>query len=143
MELATREGAALRRRIAPRGPVDMDAVAGMVGAELGDWTENRWVERWLRGQTASDEAAPAEWRRWIAAHAIGHHLLHGDDDRWRGRHREMGADAEREAEGFAWALLVDEQEAETMRFREPWQVAAFFGVPEQAVRDHWDMPRLE
>ncbi len=140
MERATREGAALRRRIDPRGPVDVEAAAGVAGVDVGGWSEARWNE--LGGQAAPDDGAPEEWLRWLAAHAIGHQMLHGGDGQWRARHGEVDTEAELEAEGFAWALLVDEREAETMRFREPWQVAAFFGVPEKAVLGHWDMPEL-
>ena len=140
MDRATREGAALRCRIDSRGPVEVEAAAGLAGVDLGDWAEDRWKER--AGRAASGHGTPEKWRRWLAAHAIGHQMIHGDGGQWRERHGEVDAEVELEAEGFAWALLVDEREAETMRFREPWQVAAFFRVPEEVVRGHWDMPGL-
>jgi Zn-dependent peptidase ImmA (M78 family) len=41
---------------------------------------------------------------------------------------------ERQAEEFAYGLLVDEAEARREGFTEAWQVAEHFGVPEQMVR---------
>ena len=37
---------------------------------------------------------------------------------------------------LAWLLLVDDQQAETLRFREAWQWADYFNVPEEIVIEY-------
>ena len=43
----------------------------------------------------------------------------------------LGVASERQAEDFAWGLLVDEREAMTARVGEPWEIADHFGIPEE------------
>ena len=46
----------------------------------------------------------------------------------------LGVASERQAEDFAWGLLVDEREAEAAWALEPWEIADYFGIPEEVGR---------
>tara|TARA_B100001146_G_C15915330_1_gene320597 strand:- start:207 stop:551 length:345 start_codon:yes stop_codon:yes gene_type:complete len=37
---------------------------------------------------------------------------------------------------IAWLLLVDDQQAETLRFRESWQWADYFQIPDKVANDY-------
>jgi hypothetical protein len=46
----------------------------------------------------------------------------------------LGVASERQAEDFAWGLLVDEREAQAAWALEPWEIADYFRIPEQVGR---------
>ena len=48
--------------------------------------------------------------------------------------RSLAPRVEREAEEFAGALLMDGREALEQRLVHPWEVAEYFGVPEELAR---------
>ena len=74
------------------------------------------------------------WQRWVTAHAIGHRLLHPGNHLWIRLHTGLAQRFEREAEDFARALLVDSQEAAKAGLMQSWEVAEYFGVPEELIR---------
>ena len=41
-----------------------------------------------------------------------------------------------EINDLVWLLLVDDKQAETLRFREPWQWAEYFQIPDEIVNDY-------
>ena len=53
---------------------------------------------------------------------------------WLRDHTLLGHRVEREAEEFAGALLMDGREALEHGLMHPWEVAEYFGVPEEMVR---------
>ena len=70
----------------------------------------------------------------MTAHAIGHRLLHPGNHLWIRLHTGLAQRFEREAEDFARALLVDSQEAAKAGLMQSWEVAEYFGVPDEVVR---------
>ena len=86
------------------------------------------------GVIATARRLDAHWRRWVIAHAVGHHLLHPGNHLQMRRQGLPGDAVEREAEEFAGALLVDTREAFDLGLTGPREVAAYFGVPEEMVR---------
>ena len=65
---------------------------------------------------------------------IGHSLLHPWKPFWMYGRLLFGRHFEQEAEEFAGALLMDEREALEQGLVDPWEVAEYFGVPEELVR---------
>ena len=86
---------------------------------------------WLIGVA---EGRSQRERRWDVAHAIGHHVLHPGNQLWLKSQTLLAEPHERQAEAFAYGLLVDETEALREGLTEAWQVAEYFGVPEEMVR---------
>ncbi|MDE2884815.1 MAG: ImmA/IrrE family metallo-endopeptidase, partial [Chloroflexota bacterium] len=100
-----------------------------------------WPFRVLQEMQAGGVIAVARrldppWRRWVIAHAIGHHLLHPGNHLRMRRQGLLDDAVEREAEEFAGALLVDGREAIGAGITGPRDVARHFGVPEEMVRLH-------
>ena len=80
---------------------------------------------------AEDLGRPRE--RWAIAHTVGHHHLHAGNQLWMRAHSLLAVPLEREAEEFARGLLIDEDEAQAKGFTEAWEVAEYFGVPEEMI----------
>ena len=133
MTRAQRRGRELRRELGLRGRVDAEAVADHLGLEVFSWPFQVLQEMKVDNSIAVAERLDAPWRRWVVAHAIGHSLLHPGNHLWMQDHTLLGHRVEREAEEFASALLVDEDEALEQGLVHPWEVAEYFGVPEELV----------
>ena len=73
------------------------------------------------------------WRRWVTAHAIGHKLLHPGNHLWMRTYTGLANRLEREAEDFAYALLLDAREVANEGLTSVWEVAEHFGVPKELV----------
>lgn len=126
----------LRRHLGLYGPVDAEAVANGFGLVVVTWPFRVLQEMQLDGFIAVAQRLNPTWRRWVTAHAIGHHILH-PGNHIRMRRRGLLYDAvEREAEEFAGALLVDAREALALGVTGPRNIARHFGVPEEMVRLH-------
>ena len=134
MNRARQEGSRLRQQLGLRGQVDAEAVAD--GLSL---TVKLWPLRVLKEMRCGDYIVVAdrlepEWRRWVVGHAIGHCILHPGNHLWIRRHTDLARGFEREAEDFAYALLVDASEAAAEGLVHSWEVAEHFGVPDELVR---------
>ncbi len=120
----------MRRALGLRGQVDAEAVARLMGFSI----ERRpllVLEEMRVGDyiMVADRLEPW-WRRWVVAHAIGHCVLHPGNHHWIRRHTDGLAHAfEREAEDFAYGLLVDPTEEAEEGLSNSWEVAKHFGVP--------------
>ena len=136
MTRAQRRGAELRHELGLRGRVDAEAVAGHLGLEVFSWPFQVLQEMQVDNVIGVAERLDASWRRWVVAHAIGHSLLHPGNHLWMQDHTLLGHRVEREAEEFAGALLVDEDEALEQGLVHPWEVGEYFGVPEELVPEH-------
>ena len=136
MTLAQRRGGELRRELGLQGRVDAEAVADQLGLEVWMWRFRVLQEMQVDNSIAVAERLDAPWRRWVVAHAIGHSLLHPGKPFWMYGRTLFGHRFEREAEEFAGALLMDEREAVEQGLVHPWEVAEYFGVPEELVRKH-------
>lgn len=134
MNRARRRAGTLRRDLGLRGRVDAVAVAHALGLEVWPWHFEVQREMQIDGQIAVAERLGPEWRRWVIAHAIGHRLMHPGNHIEQRDHTDLPLPWEREAEDFAHALLIDEDEALAEGFVYAWEVAEHFGVPGEVVR---------
>lgn len=134
MTRAQRRGMELRRRLGLRGQVDAEAVANRMGLEVWTWPLSTLDEMLNEGSIAVAQRLGPGWRRWVIAHALGHQLLHPGNHLWMRAHTLLGNRVEREAEEFAGALLMDGREAAARGLAGSWEVADYFGVPEEMVR---------
>lgn len=73
-------------------------------------------------------------QRWCIAHAIGHHHLHPGNQLWLRANTRLADLAERQAEEFAFHLLVDLTEARQLGLSELWELAEYFGAPEALIK---------
>ena len=133
MSRARRRAGSLRRRLGLCGRVDAVEVAGALGLEV--WLRDFEVQKEMQidGNIAVARRLGPEWRRWVTAHAIGHRLMHPGNHLELRAHTELPRPWEREADEFAHALLVDEEEALAAGFVYAWEVAEHFGVPPEVV----------
>lgn len=133
MNKAQRKATELRRKLGLRGRVDAEEVANLLGLAVVPWPLAVQEEMQMDGYIGVAQRLDPGWRRWVIAHAIGHKLLHPGNHLWTRAHTDLGGPYEREAEGFALALLVDTREAREEGLRELWEVAEHFGVPQELV----------
>ncbi len=109
-------------------PRDLSPLLDRWGLEVVSWPlGGRLREAIIDGVIAIDEGVCDRWRRWLIAHAVGHHVLHAGasfylaSSQWVSRVK-----AERQAEEFAAGLL-----APTAAFarRDAHELAARLGLP--------------
>ena len=81
-----------------------------------------------RSIAVSTELNDAE-QRWAVAHGIAHRVLHPGNAVWARANTLLGNRLEREAEDFAYGLLVAEGEAVAERLPTLADVAEHFGIP--------------
>ena len=135
MSRARQRGSALRRELGLRGQVDAEAVANDLGLTVDRWPLLVLKEMRIDEHVAVAERLTPEWRRWVVAHAAAHLLLHPSNHVWVHRHIDLARGCEREAEDFAYGLLVDAGEAASAGLAHSWELAAHFGVPDEMVRE--------
>ena len=134
MSRATRRGTELRRELGLHGQVDALAVSDHLGLVVKFWRFAAFEEMRLGPFIAVANRFEPEWRRWVVAHAVGHGFLHVGNHFWMTRNTDLGLSFEREAEDFAFGLLVDPREAAAEGYVHSWEVAEHFGVPDERVR---------
>ena len=139
MKRAQREALKLRRKLKLSGRVDAEAVANMLDMEVVSWPLDVQEEMQMDRYIGVAERLDSRMRRWVIAHAIGHKLLHTGNHLWIRDHTSLGGIYEREAEDFARTLLMDVDEAMTEGLSELWEVAEYFGVPQEMA---WLQPPL-
>ena len=119
------------------GRIDVEAVAQDLGLTIFAWPLRGRVQEVKVGDAVGvSEGLLPGWRRWAIAHAIGHHQLHPGNHAWLRANTGLATPMERQAEEFAYGLLIDVSEAAEAGMLEDWEVADFFGVPEELVRTH-------
>ena len=134
MGKAVTEARSLRRRLGLQGLVDIKAVAAQAGLYVNylPLGSNQSVKvGYIVGVSSN-----LLWddQRWVIAHALGHHLLH---PRRRCNARPSPAlPFEREADEFAYALLVDEEYARCLQLDSEIKLAWRLQVPVTMVRKH-------
>lgn len=134
MSRAIERGLALRQELELRGQVDTQAVADCLELVVRHSRFRVFEEMRLGNFIAVADRLEPEWRRWTVAHAIGHGFLHVGNQFWIRRHTDLGRGFEREAEDFAFGLLVDPREAAAEGCIHSWEVAEYFGVPDERVQ---------
>ncbi|MCY3601669.1 MAG: ImmA/IrrE family metallo-endopeptidase [Dehalococcoidia bacterium] len=133
MSRATKLGAELRRELGLHGQVDAQAVTDHLGLVVKRSRFLVFEEMRLENFIAVADRFEPEWSRWVVAHAVGHGFLHVGNQFWIQRHTDLDHGFEREAEDFAFGLLVDPREAAAEGCLYSWEVAEHFGVPDEMV----------
>ena len=114
-------------------PLDMEELLNEIGCELIEWPFLAPVKevkqgRWIGIATGLEQKE----RRYLAAHALGHHLLHCGNQLWFRDWQETSVlRQEREADEFASHVLIPETELEKLSNPTTWDIADHFGVPEE------------
>ena len=134
MNRAQRKAVELRRKLGLRGKVDAEAVANRLGLTVQPWPMDGHEELRVDDVICVAQRLGPDWRRWVVAHSIGHRLMHPGNHTWTHIHTKLGYKYEREAEDFACAFLIDAQEVVEAGLTESWDVAEYFGVPDEMVR---------
>ena len=130
---ALQRGKDLRLRLHLSGQIDIEEVAGSLGLTIVPWKFDRVDEAKVGNMVAVSSKLSRPQRRWAIAHAIGHHLLHPGNHLSLRAKTMLAVKYERESEDFAYGLLVEPQEVRSQGFVEPWDVADYFGVPENML----------
>ena len=134
MTRAHRKGADLRRKLGLSGRVDAEAVANIMGYPVKRLPLVKQKELEIDGFIGIAERLGPEESRWCIAHCLGHKMLHPGNQLWVYRKTMLGNRHEREANDFAHTLLMDGREAIRAGLTCAWEVACYFGVPEEFVR---------
>ena len=125
------KGRLLRQKYSLTGRVNVLELADAMGLHVdplplpaGEMHEIT-VKRSIAVSTELDDAE----QRWAVAHGIGHRILHPGNAVWARANTLLGNRLEREAEDFAYGLLVAEGEAVAERLPTLSDVAEHFGIP--------------
>jgi len=116
-------------------PVDMERLAEAEGCELINWPFLGPVKEVKQGRWIgiAEDIGPNE-RRYLIAHALAHHLLHcGNQLSFHQRQWGETVRQEKEAEECAAHILMPEAELARVITPEVWDLANYFGVPEELV----------
>ena len=118
---------------------DLAPLLSELGLEVIPWRfTGRVREVIFEGAIGIDDALPETWKRWLTAHAIGHHLLHTGASLYLASRQWVNrVKAERQAEEFAAGLLVP---ANAARNAGENAIAVRCGVPHEKAR--WALDRL-
>ena len=130
---ARRKVMELRRKLGLHGQVDAEAAANMLGPSVVSLNLESLQELMVDDCIGVAERLAATWRRWGIVHAIGHKFLHPGNHKWMRINTGLGNRLEREAEDFAHSLRLDVQEVLHVGVANAWEVAGYFGVPEELV----------
>lgn len=116
-------------------PLDMERLVMAEGCELVEWPFLSPVKEVKHGRWIGIAAGLGQQeRRYLTAHALGHHLLHCGNQLWfRGSHKATVLKQEREADEFAAHVLMPEAELDKLGDLVTWDMADCFGVPEELV----------
>ena len=133
MTRARRKALDLRGKLGLHGQVDAEAVANVLGLTVVPLKLEGLQELMVDDCIGVAERLPPDWRRWVIAHALGHRVLHPGNHLWLRMHTGLEGRVEREAEDFAHALLLDPKEAVDEGLTQAWEIAEYFGVPEELI----------
>jgi hypothetical protein len=117
-------------------PVDMEWLTNAEGCELMSWPFLSPVKEVKRGRWIGIAAGlePSE-RRYLAAHALAHHLLHcGNQLLFYSWDKTILWKQEHEANVCATHILMPEEELNKLSKMPVWELADYFGVPEYLVQ---------
>ena len=125
------KGRLLRQYYGLNGRVDAQGLADAMGLHVRIWPlpAAEVHEITICGVIGVSADLDDAERRWALAHGIGHRILHPGNAVWARAHTLLGNRLEREAEEFAYGLLVDEGEALAERLPTLAEVADHFGIP--------------
>ncbi len=121
-------------------PIDIEKVVALENCELVEWPFLLPVKEVKQGRWIGIAKGlnPKEIR-YLAAHALGHHLMHcGNQLSFYDWHKTSLLKQEREADEFAAHLLIPQAELKRLGHLNTWEIADYFGVPEELVRQRID-----
>ena len=108
---AALRGSELRQELKLRGRVEAEEVAEALGLTVVELCLPRVDEFIAEGMVAISDHLSRAGARLAMGHAIGHHQLHQGNYLWLRAKTLLAVADERQAEDFAYGLLVDEEEA--------------------------------
>ncbi len=114
-------------------PVDMEKMVEAEGCELIEWQFLSPVKEVKHGRWIGiAEGLERNEQRYLAAHALGHHLLHCGNQLWFRDWQETSVvKQEREADEFAAHILMPAPELARVITLSVWELADYFDVPEE------------
>jgi len=114
-------------------PVEIEPLAEDEGCELIDWPFLEPVKEVKQGRWIGiAQGLDSKERRHLIAHALAHHLLHcGNQLAFHQNWQGMPVRQEREAEDCAAHILIPETELARVIDMSVWDIAEYFGVPEE------------
>ena len=116
--------------------MDIEAVAHLLGLEVDYWTfADTEIDEVIVGSCiAVADHLDEPSRRWAIAHAIGHHVVQAQSNAiWLRTYTLLSDKFERQAEDFAFHLLVDLEEARAEGLTDAVLIAERYGVPVEMV----------
>ena len=138
---ALHKGRLLRQKYGLTGAVNVEELADVLGLRV-DWRHmpaDELHEITIGRNIAVSSQANRQERRWAIAHGIGHRILHPGNHVWLRAHTMLAIPNERQAETFAYGLLVDWDSVKGLDLDTVDEVAEYFGVPAERV---WTQLRL-
>jgi len=115
-------------------PIDLEEMALAEGLEVVEWPYRVLEETFLWPCIAVRVGLSRVWRRWVIAHALGHHLQHRGNQLWlRQKDDGLRRRQELQAERFAAWLLMPEEEVSRLHSLDLWTFADHFDVPVECV----------
>ncbi|MFH1031468.1 MAG: ImmA/IrrE family metallo-endopeptidase [Chloroflexota bacterium] len=114
-------------------PLDIEELVTEVGCELIEWKFLSPVKEVKHGRWIGiAEGLERNEQRYLAAHALGHHLLHCGNQLWFRDWQETSVvKQEREADEFAAHILMPAPELARVITLSVWELADYFDVPEE------------
>ena len=128
------KGRDLRTQVGCWAAADVELIAEDLGLEVERWGLEHFDEFIVGRVVAVAIRLDRREFRWALAHAIGHHQLHVGNQLWARRRTRLTTPHEREAEDFAYGLLVSREEVWSERLQTAPEIAEYFGIPEDKVR---------
>jgi len=117
-------------------PVDMEWLANAEGCECLIWPFLEPIKEVKQGRWIgiADRLSRKE-HRYLIAHALAHHLMHcGNQLSFRDWQTSTRRRQEKEADCFAAHILMPENELYRVVNMPPWEIAEYFGVPDELAR---------
>ena len=139
---ASLEAEKFRHKHGLSGWVDVIALAHGLGLEVYEraMPTDELHEVIVKNNIAVAEELSEPEQRWAIAHSIGHFIMHSRFNHvWLRANSGLADKLERQAENFAYALLVDEDEALDEGLETVHGIAGFYGVPPERA---WVQSRL-
>jgi hypothetical protein len=117
-------------------PLDIENLVRLEGCELIEWPLLPPVREVKRGRwIAIATGLELKEYRYLAAHALAHHLLHcGNQLAFHDLQKITHEKQEREADICAAHILMPDYEIARLIRLPTWELAEYFGVPEELVR---------
>ena len=133
---ARNEAKRLRRAMRVHGRLNVENMTHLLGMDF-DGRRFKGVkldEISCGGNIGLSDRLSEPERRWAMSHALGHAVLHAKGNQvWLRTCTQLPDKLERQAEEFAYVLLVDKDEARNIGLKTVEELASHFEVPPERV----------